>query len=305
MIFRHEKIVEVPPLADFAASEMSDIRSFKPQAAVVANPAALHLDIARSLADIKCDLLIEKPLAAESENVGAFLAAVRSNDLICQIGYNLRFNRSLNFFRNTIKKGVIGNLLSVRCEVGQYLPDWRPATDYRTSVSARKELGGGVLLELSHEIDYLSWIFGKIKSVSAWVGHLSDLQVNVEDCAHLALQFDRENSDIPLIGHLSLDFIRRDQTRECVAIGSASTLRWNGITGDVQFYRATERKWETLYSHVDSGDDTYQAQWDHFLNCVRARSIPMIDGVAGYAVVQAIEAARRSAAKSGLWQQIQ
>ena len=62
---------------------------------------------------------------------------------------------------------IVGKILSVRCEVGQFLPSWRPNIDYRESVSARKALGGGALLELSHEIDYLMWIFGDIDWVKA------------------------------------------------------------------------------------------------------------------------------------------
>jgi predicted dehydrogenase len=73
-------------------------------------------------------------------------------------GYNLRFSYSLKRFNELIKKKIVGKILSVRCEVGQYLPDWRPNKDFRKTVSANKRLGGGVLLELSHEIDYLRWI---------------------------------------------------------------------------------------------------------------------------------------------------
>ena len=79
--------------------------------------------------------------------------------------YNLRFLPSLQAYRERIQFGVIGKVLSVRCEIGQYLPSWRPGSDYRQAVSASRALGGGALLELSHEIDYLRWIFGEV----AWV----------------------------------------------------------------------------------------------------------------------------------------
>ena len=93
---------------------------------------------------------------------------------MCQVGYNLRCFPSLSRFRDLIHEDLFGKPLSVRCEIGQYLPDWRPTSDYRAGVSARSDLGGGALMELSHEIDYLSWIFGDVEWVSSWVGNVSN-----------------------------------------------------------------------------------------------------------------------------------
>ena len=104
------------------------------------------------------------------DGVDDLLGTVRARGVICQVGYNLRYLPSLSRFRDLINEGLVGGPLSVRCEIGQYLPNWRPDTDYRTGVTARSDLGGGVLLELSHEIDYLRWIFGEVEWVSSWVG---------------------------------------------------------------------------------------------------------------------------------------
>ena len=134
-------------------------------------------------------------------------------------GYNLRFSPSLMYFNELIKKNIVGQILSVRCEVGQYLPEWRPNKDYRKTVSANFHLGGGVLLELSHEIDYLRWIFGEVDWVRATLAQQSSLVFDVEDSAHLTLGFLPNENGRQLIGTLNLDFIRHDQTRACIAIG--------------------------------------------------------------------------------------
>ena len=115
----------------------------------------------------------------------------------CSNDYNLRYNRSLNFFKNSFQTGILGDLHSVRCEVGHYLPYWRTNTDYRKSVSAQKILGGGVLLELSHEIDYLIWIFGSISKVNAFLTRHSSLEIDVEDTAYLRLELSNTHQHNP------------------------------------------------------------------------------------------------------------
>ena len=113
----------------------------------------------------------------------------QSKKIALMTAYNLRFQPSLQEFRKQIKQQRIGKILSVRVEVGQYLPNWRPESDYRKGVSAQKKLGGGVLLELSHEIDYISWIFGDYKWVKAHISKQSNLEIDVEDTAYLLLGF--------------------------------------------------------------------------------------------------------------------
>ena len=105
------------------------------------------------------------------------------------VGYNLRYMKSLIKFREILSKKKIGKILSVRSEVGSYLPSWRKDTDYKKSVSAKKKLGGGVLLELSHDIDYLFWLFGKVEWVSATIYKQSNLKIDTEDTAIITLGF--------------------------------------------------------------------------------------------------------------------
>ena len=109
--------------------------------------------------------------------------------------------------------------MSVRCEISHYLPSWRPECDYRQGVSGRGELSGGALLELSHEIDYLRWIFGEAVWVNATLSRQSRLEIDVEDTAHLVIGFAPDNGGRQLIASVNMDFIRHDNTRLCIAIG--------------------------------------------------------------------------------------
>ena len=89
--------------------------------------------------------------------------------------------KELHFIFNIINSKKIGQILHVQVDCGSYLPDWRKGTDYRESVSAKAELGGGVLLELSHELDYIRWFFGEMISISANIQNSGTLGIDVED----------------------------------------------------------------------------------------------------------------------------
>ena len=269
--------------------------AFQPELAVIANPATLHLETAIPLARSGAHLLVEKPLSATSAGVGELIDAVHASGVILLVGYNLRYSPTLREFGRRLGQGVIGRCLSVRAEVGQYLPSWRPEADYRLGVSARRELGGGVLLELSHELDYLRWIFGEVRSVQAMVARQSSLEIDVEDTADLLFQFDSVGDGAGVACSLHLDFVRRDSVRTCTAVGASGTLRWNGIAGTVEQYLAETGAWETVFSAGLNRDATYIAQWSHFLQCVEGAESPCVTGQDGLSVLRMLEAAREAA----------
>lgn len=298
-VLRHQPHTDTPEFANGCFSSLAEACAFGPQAAVIANPAPFHLDVAGALADASAHLLIEKPLSHDTNGVQPLLQRMREKNLILQVGYSLRFLPSLAQFRERIHAGAIGRVLSVRCEIGQYLPSWRPDADYRQGVSARSELGGGVLLELSHELDYLRWIFGEVAWLNAWLGRQSVLEIDVEDTAHLTLGFVPDTSGRAAVAALSLDFIRHDTTRMCTAIGEQGSLRWNGLTGEVEERRSSSAAWQSVFHHAQQRDDGYRAQWLRFLACVRTGQAPCVTGEDGSAVLDMIVAARRSAIAKG------
>jgi predicted dehydrogenase len=219
----------VPAGADHQFFSLQDALVFAPSAAIVAGPASIHLEVAMALAAAGIALLVEKPLAHTSAGLDALLAACARADIPLMVGYNLRFLPSLVECKRLLDTGAIGRVLGVRAEVGQYLPDWRPGTRYQENVSARQELGGGALLELSHEIDYLYWMFGMPARVSARGGRYSELEIDVEDMAELCLEYEGPARLV----NIHLDFLQRSPARSCKFIGDQGTLVWNGITDKI------------------------------------------------------------------------
>ena len=225
-VLRHRKVNgPVEDGVDHLFYTYDDAVSFKPDIAVIANPATHHLSIAQQLGEAGVNMLIEKPLAESSDGVSQLIKQCDRNKVKLAVGYNLRYLPSLNEFKNLIEKGIIGDIWSVKSEIGQYLPSWRPDSDYRHCVSAKKSLGGGVLLELSHELDYMQWVFGEPRWVLASLTKQSNLEIDVEDNAHIIMEMNDSLTNRSAVVTVNMDFIRHDTTRTCTVIGEFGTMR--------------------------------------------------------------------------------
>jgi predicted dehydrogenase len=244
-------------------------------------------------------LLIEKPISDSSKDVQELIDICYQNKATLMTGYNLRFLPSLIEFKKQMHSVRIGKIYSVRSEIGQYLPSWRPGTDYRKDVSAQKSLGGGALLELSHEIDYLSWIFGRVDWVKSHVSKQSDLEIDVEDSAYVVLGFEEVDGEV-LTASLNIDFIRHDTTRKCFVIGEKGTLLWDGIKGQVKFFEKSSKHWEILFLSSPDRNFTYIEEIKSFFLSVEANIRPSITGEDGLQVVNIVENIKQSSSENSV-----
>lgn len=280
---------------DVCYATMDEALQFRPQVAVIANPASFHLDAALPLARAGVHLLVEKPLSNGIDRAPELIEVCHANKSMLMVGYNMRFLPSLQRFRELLTSRRVGRVLSVRAEAGQYLPLWRPEADYRNTVSAKNSLGGGVLLELSHEFDYLRWLFGEVEWVSAIAVRQSSLEIDVEDTVHIVLGFAGARDGAKLIASLNMDFIRRDATRSCTVIGESGSLRWNALTGSIEIFEPASSAWQLLLSAPSQRDDSYIAEWRHIFDCLNSGAEPLVSGEDGLAVMRIVDAVRRSA----------
>lgn len=295
-VLRHNDCADSIPYANGCTTNLHDAVAFNPEIAVISSPAPYHIEVAKVLAGNGTHLLIEKPLSDSTEGVSNFLSTCRERKVVVQVAYNLRFLSTLQCFRREINSNRIGRVLSVRAETGQYLPSWRPDKDYRNTVSAKRSLGGGALLELSHEIDMLRWVFGEIEWVSSWHGKLSALDIDVEDCALVNVGFSCGAK-----GHVCIDFVRHDTTRRCDAIGESGTLRWDAISGEVLLMKPGESTWQTIVQDNPGRDDTYQKQIASFLMAVHEGKVSaeVSSGEDGLAALNFIDSVRQSSINNG------
>ena len=275
-------------------SSLADIAKFCPDVVVVAGVATERLAMVQALPDGLEGILVEKPLA-DTFAKGVEIAdwAARKAELT-RVGYNLRFSPSIREFKSRIDRGDLGEVLSIRVETGQFLPDWRPDRDYRATASAQKALGGGALLELSHEIDYVRWIFGEIDWVSAWMGKSSDLDIDVEDTACLIVGFANSERTANKVGQMNLDLVRRDRTRSLTAVGALGSLRWDGISSTVEEYVAANDNWQQVFAEKPGPSDTYERQWDGFFSALEGHADEAATLLDGLAALQVVDAAKKS-----------
>ena len=267
-----------------------------PDAVVIALPTALHLPLALEAARRGCHLLIEKPLADRWQGVEELLAIAEQRELTTLVGCNMRFHPGLRLVKGLLAERAIGRVIAARIEVGQYLPDWHPAEDYRQSYSARRELGGGIILDAIHELDYARWLLGEIASVTCCAERLSDLEIDTEDTAALLVRFQNG-----AVGEIHLDYIQRAYRRTCQIIGEEGTIHWDYTAGQVRWYSAQRKNW-TVYSNPADWqpNQMYVDEMAHFLNCLAGAEKPALD-VFEAAQVLRLALAAKLAARERRW----
>jgi predicted dehydrogenase len=270
---------------------LEDAIEERPDCAIIASPAPFHTAVATALAERGVHLLVEKPLSNRLDGVDRLVGTCRRNGCVLLVGYVLRHHPALLAAHEAICRGDVGRVLSLRAEVGQYLPDWRPGSDYRQTVSARKDLGGGALLELSHEIDYARWLAGEATSVFACASHASDLELDVEDLAEIVLRFTNG-----AIGSIHVDMLQACPTRICRVVGTEGTLVCDVIAAQLRLFDRQTKQWTDLLPQgATARNNLYLTEMRHFFDCIAGRAEPCVTGEDGKRTLQIALAAKDSA----------
>jgi glutamate-1-semialdehyde aminotransferase/spore coat polysaccharide biosynthesis protein SpsF (cytidylyltransferase family)/predicted dehydrogenase len=264
------------------------LAKFKPDIALICTPPVCHVEEALAALQARAHVFIEKPLSHESSGIQALISEARRRDRNVQIGYNMRFHPGLQILKELIDSGKIGRVLWLNVEAGQYLPDWRPWQHYRESYSARHELGGGIILDGSHELDYICWLLGRPTEVTCRAEHLSNLDVDVEDSAWIYLTFPERRR-----AELHLDFVQRAYTRTCKVVGETGTALWDFNVQEVRWFSADKPGWNSI-PYVFEANDMYLAEMVHFLESLGSGTGPMVDLEQGRDVIRVVEAAKKS-----------
>jgi predicted dehydrogenase len=243
----------------------------KPDAVFITNPTSLHLPMATLAVKAGLNVFIEKPISHTMDGVEEFAQIAQKTGSVVSIGYNLRFHPLLMSIKSVIEEGAIGRIISAHVSVGQYLPDWHPQEDYRISYAGKQELGGGVLLTLSHELDYSLWLFGNIVSVYCLGGHKSALDIDVEDVAKILVEFDSG-----CIADIHLDYLQKPARRSLVIIGEKGKIEWDYFAdfAEVHFYSGHRRVF-----HLPLGFDAnmmYRDEVAHFIRAIKHQEQPRL-----------------------------
>jgi predicted dehydrogenase len=246
----------------------------RPDAVIVSNPTSLHLNVALPATEAGCHILLEKPVSHSMDGLDQLAAAVERSGSRVLVGFQFRFHPSLLQIDRWILAGEIGRPLSVRAAYGEYLPRMHPWEDYRTSYSARRDLGGGVILTLCHPLDYIRWLLGEVEELWSFVGRVNDFELTVEDTAEIGLRLTNG-----VIGSVHLDFNRRPPGQYLEIVGARGTIRWDQEDGVAHIYRASldqdKAGWRTFAPPQGyQRNDMFLDQMRHFLSVVQGKEQP-------------------------------
>ena len=259
----------------------------KPSAVLVCTPPNLHVSIARQALTCGSHVFVEKPLGDSLDQIDALINESACRERILYVGYNLRFHAGLLRLKQLIEENTIGRVFSIHAEFGQYLPDWRPGRDYRACYTARGDMGGGVILDGSHELDYVRWLGEEVEAVCCVAGRLGALEMDAEDTAEITLRMKKG-----LLAHVHLDCIQRGYSRGCKVIGDTGTLVWDFKPG-IRFFNAEAGQWQAEAISPDV-NDMYVEELKHFMLCTEGVARPTVDGKTGKRVLEIALAAKRS-----------
>ena len=208
------------------------LEKHKPDAVIVANPTSMHLDIAIPVAQAGCHILLEKPVSHSLERLDDLQKAAENSGSRILVGFQFRYHPTLNRARELIRSGTLGQVLTAHAHWGEYLPQWHPWEDYRQSYAARADLGGGVVVTLTHPLDYLRYLLGEVESLWSFNGHISPLEVDVEDVAEIGLRFTEG-----AVGGVHVNYFQRPPVHRLEIVGTNGTLRWDNADGILHFHR--------------------------------------------------------------------
>lgn len=255
----------------FEASVPSDLETAldAADAVVVANRNDQHVAVATESARRGKAVFVEKPLSNSLRGTSELLCMERDRSIAVEAGFTLRCHPNVSFIRALLRSGDLGEVICVRAAVGQWLPDWRPGTDYTKSYAARRNTGGGVLFDLVHEIDLVHLFVGPISVVSCMRRTVPQLRIETESVAQLTLRCESG-----VLGQVHMDYVRRGYGRSFEVVGTKGTLTWDYLNATVHRDVGAGRL-ETL--HVANGfqrNEMFVEHMKRFISRVRAPEIP-------------------------------
>ncbi|MFH1060050.1 MAG: Gfo/Idh/MocA family oxidoreductase [Pseudomonadota bacterium] len=292
----------LPPGADLTGAAVhTDLGEALAQGydlAVIANPTHLHLDCALAAARAGCHVYMEKPLSDRLEDADALAGLVDAAGLKFQMGCQMRFHPGLVAVKGWLNGARVGRPLRAVVEVGQYLPDWQPWRDYRTSYAARADMGGGVVLTLIHELDYTRWLLGGLTPLAALGGRSGALDLSAEDHATCLLRGPGGAAVV-----IGLDYLQRPPCRRMKILGSHGVIAWDYFAGQAELIVDGEKAasaappagWQANDMYLDLTRDLLRAIVED-----RPTAVPLAEGLAALRLALALREGLQVALKSGL-----
>lgn len=231
---------------------------------LISNPSSEHYNTIWKACEIGVPLFIEKPSLISLEKTDDLFGRISEFKTRTYVAFNFRFHPAITWLKNNLD---ISSVLEVQSYCGSYLPSWRPTQDYRKNYSSKSELGGGVHLDLIHELDFITWIFGNPIHTISSLSKVSELEISSIDSAHYWLSYEKMNASI------TLNYFRKDPKRTIEIVTKDTTFKVNLLTSTI-----TDAQDNVIFKSDEPVISTYTAQMNYFINAIQDKE-PMMNSL--------------------------
>jgi len=230
---------------------------------LISNPTKFHETTIRQALRFQVPLFIEKPPLMDLSGYVSLSADIENLGITTYVGYNMRFHPIIRFLKEHV---TADQIIEANIYCGSYLPEWRPDVDYRQSYSARSETGGGVHLDLIHEIDYTYWLLGAPAATSKITKKVSNLEINSMDYAHYQLDY------LTFAANITLNYYRRQKKREIEFIFNNGIWNADLLTGEIHDHTG-----KMIFQSKPDIAQTYVDQMRYFIRGMQHPDQPMMN----------------------------
>ena len=251
-----------PRLGTYSLNSLSNY-----YAAIISSPTSTHLKYLKACIQANLPVLVDKPLSDKLTGLKPLLKKAKQQNQLIVVGLNLRFLPIIQHLKHLLSIKALGQIYHAEFYAGQYLPSWRPNKDYAKTYSANYHQGGGVALDLIHEIDLAYHFFPNIKLQPVFSHKVSNLKIDVEDLAIF------QTRTKPFV-QVKLDYLNQQLTRKYLIIGEKGTIncdiinqRFSLTKQDGQVTKITAKK------YFDT-KKTYQTELSEFFAQIKLKQQP-------------------------------
>ena len=259
--------IETSGLVDYKVY-FNHVEAFKenPEIVFITNPTSLHMDMAIKAAKNASHIFIEKPISNSLDSYDELRKLVNEKKIITMVGFQFRFNPILIKLKKMLKNKELGEVFHINSFYGEYLPNWHPWEDYKLSYTSNESLGGGVILTLSHPIDYLIWMFGSVDYIQSSFSKSNIIETNIEDdLANITMHFNSGE-----IANVHLNYVSRPPKHSLDVYGEKKSVHIDFLKNSMV---CISNEGKVLMEYIESSfnrNDMYLDEVSHFMSSIES-----------------------------------
>ena len=273
-------------------TDLDEALAQKPDVAFITNVTAKHMECAIKAAKAGCNLMIEKPLSVDMSGTDKLREIIADKGLTVSVGFQNRYHPCIKVLKETVESGILGRIRYVSNEFSERLTTIHRYEDYRQTYMARRDLGGGPVLNLLiHDFDILQWIFGLPQSVSGKMMYGGDLEIDVEEGASAVFTFGEGKESFPVYTHT--DFMQYPPVHTFKVVGEKGRIELDMNSSEYVIYCGDEINKTEIFSDFRRNDMFLQEIKDYF-ESLKNQTEPKLDLESGINTLKMVEMLRKS-----------